>query len=207
MNTYLCLYLIMGQEIFEEYISQVSALTPAGLEQLLHIAQSKKLKKGQSLLKRGEVCEAYYLVETGFLSAVYYTDQIVTHANFIFEGSFTCDLQSMKEQIPSLVSIEAGEDAMIWQFDSKILFESSMSAPEIMLFTRRLISRLQVESAEYENLIKLNKPAERYLYIENNNPELLQRMSTSQMASYLGITRDTLSRIRKKSDDNIKVRF
>jgi len=188
----------MQQEIFVEYVNQVSLLTPSGVDQLFQIAKPKSLKKGDILLKKGQVCDAYYLVETGFLSTVYDKDGMPAHSNFTFEGSFTCDLQSMKEQMPSLISIEAGEDTSIWQLDSKMLFECGMSAPEIMLFTRRLIGRLQIESAEYDNLIKLNRPAGRYEYIESNNPELLQRISLSQLASYLGITRDTLSRIRKK---------
>lgn len=198
MNCNLFLYLIMPQEIFEEYINQISLLTPSGVELLYRLAKPKKLKKGDILLKKGQVCDAYYLVEAGFLCTIYYSGDLPSHSNLTFEGSFTCDLQSMKEQMPSLLSIEAGEDVLVWLFDSKMLFESGLLAAEIMHFSRRMISRLQIESAEYENLLKLNKPAMRYEYIENNNPELMDRISFSQMAFYLGVTKDTLKRIKKK---------
>jgi len=106
----------------------------------------------------------------------------------------------MKGQLPSLISIEAGEEAIVWALDVKMLSEQCMLSAEIMNFSRRLISRLQIEAEEYDNLLKLNKPAKRYEYIENNYPELLQRISIAQMASYLGVTRATLNRIRKKSN-------
>jgi CRP-like cAMP-binding protein len=94
--------------------------------------------------------------------------------------------------------IEAGEDTLVWVLEYKLLFESAMVSAELMNFSRQLISRLQLEVAEYQNLIKLNKPAERYQYIETNNAEILQRISIPQLAAHLGISRDTLGRIRKK---------
>jgi hypothetical protein len=53
-------------------------------------------------------------------------------------------------------------------------------------------------SEAHSDLFKIYTPTERYRYIEKNNPKLLQRISLSQMASYLGIARETLSRIRAK---------
>jgi CRP-like cAMP-binding protein len=67
-----------------------------------------------------------------------------------------------------------------------------------MLFSRRLLSRLLVDTSVHNNLLRIYSPAERYQYIEKNNPQLLQRVSLSHMASYLGMTRRTLTRIRGK---------
>jgi CRP-like cAMP-binding protein len=76
--------------------------------------------------------------------------------------------------------------------------EQFKSYPVIALFVRRLAIRLLLASEEHSNLFKLYTPTERYRYIEKNKPELLQRISLSQIASYLGVTRETLSRIRRK---------
>jgi len=198
LNAVLCLYLSMQQEMFQEYINQICFLTADGFDQLVPIAKSKRLGKGEVLFEKGQVSSFYYLVETGFLCNHYYTEGIITHTNFTFEGSFTADLKSMKEQLPSLISIEAGEEALVWVLDGKMLSERCMLSAEIMNFSRMLISRLLIEAEEYNNLLKLNKPDKRYEYIENNNPELLQRISIAQMASYLGVTEGTLTRIRQK---------
>jgi CRP-like cAMP-binding protein len=188
----------MQQEMFHEYISQIGVLSAAGSAQLERIAKPIQLKKGEVLLDKGQVCTAYYLVASGYLCNFYFNGGKPAGTDFTFEGSFTCDLLSLKAQSPAAMQIEAGEDTLVWILDSKLLFESALLSAELMNFSRQLVSRLQLEAAEYQNLIKLNKPAERYQYIETNNPEILQRISTPQLAAHLGISRDTLGRIRKK---------
>jgi len=71
--------------------------------------------------------------------------------------------------------------------------------PQISIFVRRLAIHVLLASEEHSNLFKIYTPTERYRYIEQNNPKLLQRVSLSQMASYLGVTRETISRIRAKN--------
>jgi CRP-like cAMP-binding protein len=70
--------------------------------------------------------------------------------------------------------------------------------PQIVLFIRRLSIHILLASEEHSTFFKTHTPTERYLYIEEHNPRLLQRISLSQLASYLGVTRETLSRIRGK---------
>ena len=65
-------------------------------------------------------------------------------------------------------------------------------------FFRRLALNMLVASEEHSDMFKISTPTERYRYIEKNNPQLLQRISLSQIATYLGVTRETLSRIRGK---------
>ena len=188
----------MRQQLLQTYLHQISQLSDQGIDQLVRIAQIKKLRKGEVLLEKGQICTGYYLAEAGFLCAHYEDGGKKVRTNFIFEGSFISDLSSLREQTPSAMHIETGEDGCFWLFDSKLLFECGMGSAEIMNFSHQLVSRLKLEAAEYENMVKLNKPAERYTYISDNNPEILQRISFSQLASYLGITKDTLGRIRKK---------
>ena len=73
------------------------------------------------------------------------------------------------------------------------------SSLPVSQFVRRLAIRILLASEEHGNLFKMYTPTERYRYIEKNNPRLLQRVSLTQIASYLGIARETLSRIRAKN--------
>jgi CRP-like cAMP-binding protein len=107
-------------------------------------------------------------------------------------------LNSLKARMPSDFTIEAGEAAGVWVFDRVVLADLCAEWPPIMLFSRRLVSRMLMESEESNNLFKMYTPQERYHYIEKNNPALLQRVPLSQIASYLGVARETLSRIRSK---------
>ena len=184
---------------FQAYIKKVSARIPdEDIPSLFKWAQSRDLKKGEVLLREGEVCREFYLVEKGYLRTWYNKDGDPINLNFTFEGDFTTNLKSLNGRLPSDLTVEAGEDSRMWVFNLDLRREKYESNPEIVLFYRRLAVHVLLASEEHSNLFKLYTPAERYRYIEQNNPRLLQRISLSQIASYLGVTRETLSRIRGK---------
>ena len=140
----------------------------------------------------------YYFVEEGYLRSCYNKDGTEINLRFTFEGEVTTNFKSLKTEIPSEFIIEAGEKTIVRVFDRKTLFELSVNNPEIMLFTRRVVTCLLIESEEHGNWFKIFTPLERYRYIQNNKPWILQRVSISHLASYLGVTRETLTRIRRK---------
>ena len=95
-------------------------------------------------------------------------------------------------------SIQAGEFTTIYEFDKDKLLELYNVSAEIESFGRKLLEQLLIAYEEHANLFKIYSPTERYQYLRTNEPEMLQRLSLSQLSSYLGIARETLSRIRKK---------
>jgi CRP-like cAMP-binding protein len=193
----------MDHENLSAYIKQVSKRIPdEDVPLLISCAQARELRKGEPLLKEGEVCRSFYLVEKGYLRTWYNKDGVAINVNFTFEGDYTTNLKSIKSRQPSEFTIEAGEDALVWIFNLDVIANRFDSHPQMALFIRRITTNLLVASEEHTNLFKLYTPTERYLYIEKNNPKLLQRISLSQIASYLGVTRETLSRIRRKRHDN-----
>jgi len=189
----------MDDNTLHAYIKQVSKnIADEDIPLLISCALNRKLKKGEPLLKEGEVCRSFYLVDRGYLRTWYNKDGTIINLNFTFEGDFTTALKSFKNHQASEVVIEAGEDTSVWIFNLDIIAEQFNSHPVIILFIRRLISHLFLAAEEHSNLFKMYTPTERYRYIEKNNPQLLQRISLSQIASYLGVARETLSRIRGK---------
>jgi len=191
----------MDDNTLHAYIKQVSKnIADEDIPLLISCALNRKLKKGEHLLMEGEVCRSFYLVETGHLRTWYNKDGAVINLNFTFEGDFTTNLKSFKTHQASEVVIEAGENTSVWIFNLNIIAEQFNSHPVIILFIRRLISHLLLASEEQSSFFKIYTPTERYRYIEKNNPKLLQRISLSQIASYLGVTRETLSRIRGKKN-------
>jgi len=190
----------MDHKILEDSIKQVSnQISGEDLSLLVGCATSRNLKKGEHLLKEGEICRAFYLVDQGYLRTWYNKGGVEINLNFTFEGEFITNLKSLKNRQESAFIIEAGEDTSVWIFDLNIISEQFKSLPPINTFVRRLAVRILLASEEHSNLFKMYTPTERYRHIEKNNPKLLQRISLSQMASYLGVARETLSRIRGKS--------
>ncbi len=190
----------MDYKTLQSYIEPVIALAEDELALLLSCATKLQLKKNEQLLKQGEVCRAFYLVESGYLRTYYDRDGVAINMNFTFEGDFTANLRSYRSRQPSEMIIEAGEDSIIWIFNMREIAEQYDVYPQVSRFVRRLAITQLLASQEHSDLIKLNTPAERYRHIEKNNPQLLQRVSLSQLASYLGVTRETLSRVRAKNN-------
>jgi CRP-like cAMP-binding protein len=189
----------MKQQALQESLNRISELNNEDLSMLLSCAENRKLKKGESVLKEGDVCRSFYLVDKGYLRTWYNKNGVPINLNFTFEGDFTSNFKSFKSRQPSEYIIEAGETSSVWVFDFNIISTQYKGYPQITLFIRRLAIRLLLAADEHSNLFKMYTPTERYRYIEKNKPQLLQRISLSQLASYIGITRETLSRIRSKS--------
>jgi len=190
----------MDNKLLQTAIKNVIELSEEDLSLLMSCVTKRQLKRGEPILEKGKVCRSFYFVESGYLRTWYNKDGVSINLNFTFEGHFTCNLKSFKSRQPSDFTIEAGENTSVCVFDwDMISAQVVANRPLIAQFVRRVAVRLLLASEEHSELFKIYTPAERYHYIEKNNPHLLQRVSLSQIASYIGITRETLSRIRAKS--------
>jgi CRP-like cAMP-binding protein len=184
----------------QSYVKPILELSEQDTALLATAGQEVKLKKDDILLKEGEICRRFFLVEKGYLRTFYDKDGVEINMNFTFEGEFTTNLRSLRNRQPSETSIEAGEDTIVWIFDLDQLVEQFSDNPGLMRFIRRMALSMLLTLEAHSDLFKIYTPAERYRHIEKNNPRLLQRISLSQMASYLGVARETLSRIRAKNN-------
>ncbi len=190
----------MHTESLEAFIRNVSAnICDESVNLLIRNASFRELKKGEAVLKAGEVCRAFYYVEKGFLRTYIDKDDHQINLNFTLEGDAACNLRSVKSRMPSDSVIAAGEDSLIYIFNIDTIAAQTVDFPQISVFVRRLAIRLLLASETHHHLFKLYTAAERYQYIEKERPELLQRVSLSQIASYIGMSRETLSRIRGKA--------
>jgi len=195
-------YLQMSRQLLRDSILKISRLSDDDLSALISVAGYKEFPKGTAVLKAGEVCRRLYFVEEGYLRTYYNKDGATINLDFTLEGDFTTNLKSAKSQQPSELTIEAGEDVRLWVFEIDKFETNFGKNQEVERLLRKLFVRLLLVSEEYSNLYKISTPAERYKYVEQNKPLLLQRISLSQMASYIGVSRETLSRIRRKNSDN-----
>lgn len=182
----------------QRFIKQITSMSDENLSIIINNSVIKEFKKGEQLLIEGDVSDEYYFVECGFLRTYYNKGGVEINTSFTFEGNVTTNLKSLKAGVHSEFVIVAGEKSLIRIFERKRLFELSISNLEIMLFTRRVITRLLIESEEHGNWFRIFTPTERYQYIQKNYPQILQRISISHLASYLGVSRETLTRIRRK---------
>ncbi len=157
----------------------------------------KKLRKRQYLLQEGDVCKYNSFVSKGLLRSYTIDNKGTEHIlQFAFEGWWIGDIYSFITENPSNFNIEALEDCellLITKPSMDILFEK---VPKFERYFRILIQNNLI-ATQRRLMGTLSETAEeKYTNLINNFPGCLQRVPQHMIASYLGITRETLSRIR-----------
>jgi len=159
----------------------------------------KKLRKRQYLLQQDDVCRYTAFVEKGILRSYTIDDKGVEHiVQFALEGWWISDQYSFLTGEPSAYSIDALEDAELLLLN-RTSYEAIMDAvPKFERYQRILIQNSLI--AMQRRLIgSMSKTAEeKYTVLTDTYPDIIQRVPQHMIASYLGITPETLSRIRKQ---------
>jgi len=158
----------------------------------------KKLRKRQYLLQAGDVCRWLAFVSKGCLRHYSVDDSGTEHIErFGIEGWWMVDIDSFQARKPSPGNIDALEDSELLLIDKNSIDKLSVSVPTWDRYYKTILEE-EFKAARTRISDFLSASAEvRYQHFLNKFPDLFQRVPLQQIASYLGITPQTLSRIRK----------
>jgi CRP-like cAMP-binding protein len=165
----------------------------------------KKIRKKQYLLQEGDVCKSVAFVEKGMLRSYTVDDKGGEHIiQFAFEGWWIGDHYSFLTGEPSVYNIDAMEDGELLLLTRPAEEQLMQKLPKFERFFRLLLQNNLI--AMQRRLIgSLSHTAEeRYNQLVSSYPNIPQRVPQHMMASYLGITPETLSRIRKQISEKKK---
>ncbi|KAA2241915.1 Crp/Fnr family transcriptional regulator [Chitinophaga agrisoli] len=186
--------------MFEQIDNSVSRhiqLTQEELQLFHDLLQYKKVKKKQFLLQEGEVCnfEAYIL--KGCIRSYYLNKEgTETILAFAVEDWWVSDLSSFAEQKPSNMFIETVEDCELLSIDYQSKVELFEKAPKFEKYYRLLVQRsLGVLQQRFYASIS-QTAEERYLAFMEKYPHIAQRVPQHQIARYLGVSPEFLSKVR-----------
>ena len=174
---------------------------PLGDEPLKYLAEhsfKKTVGRGKFLLKPGECCEHYYFIYKGLLRAFIKEEnrEITTWLNP--ENEITTSIRSMVRRQPSLEYIQALEDRELYALHFNHLEEMYGLFPEMNILARKLLVEYYADSEERAYISRIPSAKKRYRHFISSRPELVNRIPLKYVASYLGITLETLSRLRGK---------
>lgn len=181
-----------------KYIHSLTEFHDESWELLQPALTKREFKKNELLLKEGQVCNSLFYIDRGYCRSYYEIDGAVKNTGFFFENEIATNINSFGSGQKSEFSIIACEPLTAILFDKEKLFQAAKQANEIEALGRNCIRLFASKQEELSTLFKRYSAQERLEYLEAKHPEISQRVSLSQLASFLGVARETLSRIRKR---------
>lgn len=180
------------------HIQKHIELSDEEFDYFLSITRHRKIRRRQYVLQAGDICTYESYVIGGCLRVYYVDEKGQEHIlQFAVEDWWIGDMHSFLNETPSKYNIDALEDTELLQLDKLSLEKLYKKVPQFERFFRIKIQNAYVQ-LQQRVVSSMSEPAEqRYIQFIEKYPYLEQRLPQHQVASYLGITPEFLSRIRK----------
>ncbi|MBL0330125.1 MAG: Crp/Fnr family transcriptional regulator [Bacteroidetes bacterium] len=181
---------------FLSHLSSVLSVSKSLEKELSQLTKQIHVSKNNTIVEIDSRCNDLYFVEKGLLRGFYLDDGKEITNWFAQEGEFATCFYAFVSKQPSFETIEALEDSVLTQVSFSALQQLYIQFPETERLGRIITENYYIKLEERLLSLQFKTAKERYQNFLLSKPSLLQRTSLGQIASYLGITQETLSRIR-----------
>jgi len=158
--------------------------------------ETTEVRRKDILLKAGHVCRNIYFIESGLLRCYYMQGEHEVCSWFMKEGDVIASVESFFDQKESYESIQALEDSTLHYISFQKLEYIYRNFPEFNYVGRELVQKYYKLSEQRLYSLRMQRGMERFEYLKQNYPELIQRVEQKHLASYLGITEQYLSMLK-----------
>ena len=189
----------MNTQPLIDYFNEILHLNEEEVAYVEEVFSERRVKRRQFILQQGDICKFNtFVVEGSFRMYVVDKDAKEHNLQFAIENNWTGDIQSFFFKKPSQVYIEAMENSMVLQIKREDQFKLYVDYPKFNRIFRILAENDNLSlQRRILNNISLSSE-ERYLDFLERHQELFNRISNVQIASYIGVTPEFLSAIRKR---------
>ena len=181
-------------ELFR-YFDQFYSLNRESREALEKVCTEILIPKNELLQPFGHTCKTIYYIKTGIARIFYYKDGVDITEYFAFENNIVARVESLFTGRPSKKAIQILEDSQIVAIQVPGLFQLYDRYPQIERLFRLIFEAGYVETVNRMESLQFHTAEERYRDLLRK-PNIIQRIPLKHIASYLGITQVSLSRIR-----------
>jgi CRP-like cAMP-binding protein len=188
-------------EVFVKYLTDRASFTEADLAKIDAVTVHKKLKRRQYLLHEGQICQYNAFVASGLLRLYRVGNDATEHIlRFAAENWWICDLESFHQGLPAKGAIDALEDSqlLLWSKENWEMLRREIPAFDAL--QTKLTSRAIDAQADRLHVAISYTAEEKYHAFLKAFPDFHNRVPLHMVASYLGLSRETLSRVRKHDE-------
>jgi len=183
---------------FIEYLNQFVTLEAADRQIIHEVTRIKKVEKGDFLLQEGEISKSFYFNLSGLVRLFYLKSGEEKTAYFFPKNTFISAYSSFLKAIPSEINLQAVESTHLVEINTDASMRLLEHSSKFEALAR---IAMEDELMNYQeivaSLISL-KPEERYYNLLQKNPEIFQKVPQHQIASFIGVQPESLSRIKKR---------
>jgi CRP-like cAMP-binding protein len=188
---------------FKTYLNHYAKFSNKDFDEIMSVVKVKKAKKGLHILQSGKICDEFIFILSGCTRVYFITDNKEITVWIGFSNDIGSDIQSFISSKPANFSIEAIQDIEYISI-SKASFDKLVAEmPAWETFTRKLWGEIIVNVIDRLTAFQFQSAEQRYSDLIKTNPDYLQLIPQKYLASFLGVTVTSLSRIRKKNTHSL----
>jgi CRP-like cAMP-binding protein len=180
------------------YFLKITKLTADEINVLTETMVIKSFPKGSFLLKEGQLSNDTYFVLEGCVRQFKLVDGNDITTNFFTEEKWIISLENFEAQAPSKYSLVCMEDATVVIGNEQKAQELFKQFPRFEATSRQIMETVFLEQQDFMTSYITDKPEQRYLKLLESRPDIFQRVPQYDIATYIGVKPESLSRIRKK---------
>ncbi len=184
------------EKILNEIGKIYSPLSNECQQEFIVSSKISTFKRGEVVVREGQFSEKAYLIIKGCSRAYYLKDGKDISDWFTFENEIMASIVSFFNKVPSPHYVEFVEDSIVIEFSKDTIDSLSNKYHDFERFISKVVTQTMLGLCERLYTIQFNKAGERYQHLLSIYPNITNRIPLTHIASYLGITLETLSRIR-----------
>jgi CRP-like cAMP-binding protein len=190
-------HLFMSNQLLAHF-KQISSLTASSEAALASLIQTHFIPKNQDLQQIGQTCKTLYFLKKGLARIYYFQDGNDVTEGFYLPFCLIARAESLFAAMPSKKAIQVLEDAEVWSIATSDLFSIYETHRDIERLFSRMFEQAYVQTIQRIENLQFHTAEERYRLLTQDQPDVLRKAPLKYIASYLGITQVSLSRIRAK---------